>query len=889
MNRLKSTFLSRQLALQPWLCRHSATRYTSSSSSAAASAPPYRILLLGSDNFSCATLRAVHAAREGLVEKLVVVVPPEVKVGRNLKKVFERPLQKLAKELDLEVITLPPTGLKDWEPPSDFSTLSSSNILLTASFGYLIPSSLLSRFHPLSTLNVHPSLLPKYRGAAPIQWALINGDQETGRDFVIPGGSDFTSLEPLLGKVGADLLVDILKDLPAAQASATPQDPSTATLAPKLNKEMSRVTWSTHSATQLVRLQRGISHQYPLRTAFVSQTSPESFIQLQFGSKPAPSTSAVAQKLLRSHKHGEFNLDTETKQLMALKSDPNSRGGSYRDERDDYYRGGPDFNGGGPRGPRMDSPESLPYVVTRRYFDDWTAQTQPNINFNVPEDRELVDSQWRKYLAGSLRKEFTKFFDEMKDKPWFEEKYGVGLEVEEMRKRIKEKGREGRSDKFLDDLAEGKLDNVSFDFKPKAKDVQTTDSSEDVRSEDVKIEESDVGDEDAALSGTLVPVKLSTSSHQLFIKTIGPEISRGELETHCSKVLGFDYLVLSDPNPLKKFHRVGWVVFKEGTDMDEASKLLCESTIGTFTLHMILNVNPIFMRTRATPGLLATPERIVKDLESIRRAAASFEKETGDTRGSEAIEERHSRVIDETDDVAAENKKTLDLYLHYLRFAFHTCFYCVTTCEFAEQLERKCPKHIRREVGAKTSAINQVNQQGWVTKFDEKLPLLTDKETVDPVEFGGDSVEEELHRVCHPHIKQEEEGKFRCDECKKLFSALKFVEKHIVTKHPEFIGTKLDRTKFYNNYILDPAHLPFGANEPPRPIPENEGPPLGDRIGGRMDDSRAIKRRRDDGPRGPPPPPPPGAVMDPRARGGRLAYADLDGAPAGSADVVLPY
>lgn len=64
--------------------------------------------------------------------------------------------------------------------PPGFSSPSPSNLLLTASFGHLIPSSLLSRFLPLNTINVHPSLLPKYRGAAPIQWALINGDAETG-------------------------------------------------------------------------------------------------------------------------------------------------------------------------------------------------------------------------------------------------------------------------------------------------------------------------------------------------------------------------------------------------------------------------------------------------------------------------------------------------------------------------------------------------------------------------------------------------------------------------------------------------------------------------------------------------------------------------------------
>lgn len=96
----------------------------------------------------------------------------------------------------------------------------------------------------------------------------------------------------------------------------------------------------------------------------------------------------------------------------------------------------------------------------------------------------------------------------------------------------------------------------------------------------------------------------------------------------------------------------------------------------------------------------------------------------------------------------------------------------------------------------------------------------------------------EIHRVCLPHVKQEEEGKYRCKECNKLFSALKFIEKHISVKHPALIGDALEKVgyfslsvpwtasrkkaylpfrsqlKYYNNFILDPGHAPNGALEP---------------------------------------------------------------------------
>lgn len=126
----------------------------------------------------------------------------------------------------------------------------------------MIPSSIFELFEPLNTLNVHPSLLPKYRGAAPIQWAIINRDRETGVSIQelsvgkfdrgrllgqqavvstvplnkdadhliyllqpIPAGADFRSLELVLAEEGAKLLVSTLHNLKAAQASKAPTCP----------------------------------------------------------------------------------------------------------------------------------------------------------------------------------------------------------------------------------------------------------------------------------------------------------------------------------------------------------------------------------------------------------------------------------------------------------------------------------------------------------------------------------------------------------------------------------------------------------------------------------------------------------------------------------------
>lgn len=92
----------------------------------------------------------------------------------------------------------------------------------------------------------------------------------------------------------------------------------------------------------------------------------------------------------------------------------------------------------------------------------------------------------------------------------------------------------------------------------------------------------------------------------------------------------------------------------------------------------------------------------------------------------------------------------------------------------------------------------------WLGAFDRRVPLLTDTSALDLRDFGAESREEEQYRVLAPHVKQEEEGKFRCKECNKLFSARKFVEKHLGLKHPELLGTRLDEVSF----LAQPCALP---------------------------------------------------------------------------------
>jgi methionyl-tRNA formyltransferase len=149
------------------------------------------------------------------------------------------------------------------------------DLLVVAAYGQILRQALLD-VAPRGAINIHPSLLPKYRGAAPIQWAIANGDTETGvailhvtarmdaGDLILmeraPIAPDDTagSLEPRLAAVGARLLLRALDLFATPPVPRTPQDESQVVLAPKLAKEDGRIDWTMPAETIRNRI-RGFS------------------------------------------------------------------------------------------------------------------------------------------------------------------------------------------------------------------------------------------------------------------------------------------------------------------------------------------------------------------------------------------------------------------------------------------------------------------------------------------------------------------------------------------------------------------------------------------------------------------------------------------------------
>ena len=227
-----------------------------------------RLVFMGTPDFAVASLEALLRSDDSIVG---VVTQPDRPKGRG-QTLTPSPVKLLAQREQIPL--LQPLKMKD---PEFFHTLAGwkPDLIAVAAFGRILPPAILS-LPPLGCINVHGSLLPKYRGAGPIQWAIINGETETGITTMqmdegmdtgamllqeaIPITSDDTagSLSERLAQLGGGLLVETIARLKAGSLVPRPQDASLATLAPLLNKEDGVIDWAL-PATALANRVRGLS------------------------------------------------------------------------------------------------------------------------------------------------------------------------------------------------------------------------------------------------------------------------------------------------------------------------------------------------------------------------------------------------------------------------------------------------------------------------------------------------------------------------------------------------------------------------------------------------------------------------------------------------------
>jgi methionyl-tRNA formyltransferase len=224
------------------------------------------IVFMGTPEFSVPTLRILL---ENRYDVRAVVTQPDRPKGRG-QKVVPSPVKALAEQYQIPV--LQPEKIRTQAVQQKLSDIA-PDVIVVAAYGQILPKSLLS-IPRLGCINIHASLLPRYRGAAPIHWAIIRGEKETGittmlmdegmdtgdillqKTVAIDEEDTAGTLHAKLSRIGAELLLETVQRVKQGTITPIPQNHEAATYAPLLKKEDGWITWQ-EPAIQIYNIVRG--------------------------------------------------------------------------------------------------------------------------------------------------------------------------------------------------------------------------------------------------------------------------------------------------------------------------------------------------------------------------------------------------------------------------------------------------------------------------------------------------------------------------------------------------------------------------------------------------------------------------------------------------------
>ena len=227
-----------------------------------------KIVFMGTPDFAKESLKAIYEANYNIE---AVVTNPDRPKGRGMKMIAS-PVKEYALEKNIEIYQ-PEKVRKNEEFINELKKIN-PDVICVVAYGKILPKEILD-IPKYGCINVHASLLPKYRGAAPIQWSVLNGDKETGittmymdigmdtgdmilQEKVEIGENETTGeLWNRLSVLGGEVLVKTLKQIESKTVSRIPQSED-FTMAPMLSKEMAKIDWSK-SAEQIKNLVRGLN------------------------------------------------------------------------------------------------------------------------------------------------------------------------------------------------------------------------------------------------------------------------------------------------------------------------------------------------------------------------------------------------------------------------------------------------------------------------------------------------------------------------------------------------------------------------------------------------------------------------------------------------------
>lgn len=228
-----------------------------------------RILFMGTPDFALESLKALYEAKYDIIGVVTNIDKPK---GRGMKLIAS-PVKEYALEKNLKIFQ--PQKVKNNVEFIEEVKKLNPDLICVVAYGKILPEELLD-IPKYGCVNVHGSLLPQYRGSAPIQWAVLNGDKKTGittmfmnagmdtGDMILKEevqiGEDETTGElwDKLKIIGAQLLVKTVKSIEDGTVKRTPQ-PEEGTMAPMLSKDIAKINWEEQSAKQIKNLVRGVN------------------------------------------------------------------------------------------------------------------------------------------------------------------------------------------------------------------------------------------------------------------------------------------------------------------------------------------------------------------------------------------------------------------------------------------------------------------------------------------------------------------------------------------------------------------------------------------------------------------------------------------------------
>ena len=227
-----------------------------------------KVIFLGTPDFSATVLKGILKAGYDVI---AAVTQPDKPVGRK-QKLQKSPVKVMAEEENIKLYQ--PAKLPGSPEVEELKALN-ADLIITAAYGQFLPTSFLNSAK-VAAINVHGSLLPKYRGGAPIQWSLLNGDQETGITIMymvkgmdagdiitqaklpIQKDDDNGSLFDKLAIIGRDLLLETIPKILSGDINPVQQDPDKVVFSPNISKEQEQIDFN-QSAEQIFNHVRALS------------------------------------------------------------------------------------------------------------------------------------------------------------------------------------------------------------------------------------------------------------------------------------------------------------------------------------------------------------------------------------------------------------------------------------------------------------------------------------------------------------------------------------------------------------------------------------------------------------------------------------------------------